>query len=61
MTLKIDAKFAEKLTVGFKSDIRNLVNFNASSGKSENLHFDALLLSKAYYVWAKKVQRSYLS
>ena len=50
MTLKIDAKFAEKLTVGFKSDIRNLVNFNASSGKSENVHFDALLLSKAYYV-----------
>ena len=26
----------------------NLVNFNASSGKSENLHFDVLLLSIAY-------------
>ena len=50
MTLKIDAKFAEKLTVGFENDIRNLVNFNTSSGKSENLHFDTLLLSKSYYV-----------
>ena len=32
----------------------NLVNFNASSGKSENLHFDVLLLSIAYKVSAKK-------
>ena len=30
------------------------VNFNASSGKSDNLHFDVLRLSKVYYVWAKK-------
>ena len=33
----------------------NLVNFNASSGKSENLHFDVVLLfSIAYKVLAKK-------
>ena len=32
----------------------NLVNFNASSGKSENLHFDVLLLSIACKVSAKK-------
>ena len=32
----------------------NLVNFNASSGKSENLHFDVLPLSIAYKVSAKK-------
>ena len=50
MTLKSDAKFEEKLTLGFKNDTRNLVNFNASSGKSENVHFDVLLLSKVYYV-----------
>ena len=50
MTVKSDAKFEEKLTLGSKSDMRNLVNFNASSGKSENLHFDVLLLSKLYYV-----------
>ena len=45
MTLESDAKFEEKLALGFKNDMTNLVNFNASSGKSENLHFDVLLLS----------------
>ena len=50
-----DAKFEEKLTFGSKNDMRNLGNFNASSGKSENFHFDAvLLLSIAYKVSAKK-------
>ena len=44
MTLKSDAKFKEKLTFVFKYDMRNLVNFNAGSGKSENFHFDVLLL-----------------
>ena len=39
MTLKSDVKFEEKLTLGSKNDMRNLVNFNASSGKSENLHY----------------------
>ena len=43
MTLQIDAKFDEKLTLDSKNDIRNLVNFNASNGKSENVHFDVLL------------------
>ena len=38
-----NAKFEEKLTLGSKYN-RNLVNFNASSGKSENLHSDVLLL-----------------
>ena len=46
------AKFEEKLTLGFKNDMRNLVNFNASSGKSGNLHFDVLLLPTAYKVSA---------
>ena len=37
MTLKSGAKFEEKLTLGFKNDMRNFVNLNdASSGKSEN-------------------------
>ena len=61
MTLKSDAKFEEKLTLGSKNNMTNLVNFNATIGKSENLHFDLLLLSKAYKVSAKKVQKSYLS
>ena len=50
MTLMSDAKFEEKLTLGSKNDMRNLVNLNASSGKSKNLHFDVLLLSKLYDV-----------
>ena len=50
MTMKSDAKFEEKLVLGSKNDMRNLVNFNVSSGKSENLNFDVLLLSKVYYV-----------
>ena len=40
MTLKNDAKFEEKMILGSKSDMRNLVNFNASSGKSGKLQFD---------------------
>ena len=55
MTLTDDANFKRKLTCGLKNDIRNLVNFHASSGKSENLHFDVVLLfSIAYKVLAKK-------
>ena len=60
MTLKGVAKFKRKLTCGLKNDIRNLVNFHASSQKSENLYFDVLLLSIAYKVSAWKVQ-NYLS
>ena len=49
MTLKSDAKFEEKLTLSSKNEIRNLVNFNASIGKSENWHFVMLLLLNSYY------------
>ena len=61
MTLKSDARFEEKRTLGSKNDMMNLVNLNASSGKSQNLHFDVLLLSIAYKASAKKVQKNYLS
>ena len=44
-----------------KNDMRNLVNFNASSEKYENLYSDELLFSIAYKVSAKKVQKNYLS
>ena len=54
LTLRSDAKFEEKLTLGSKNDMRNLVYFNMSSVKSENLHFDELLLSLVHYVWAIK-------
>ena len=58
MTLESDAKFEENLALGFKNDMTNSLNFNASSDKSENLHFDVLLLSTAYKVSSKKVQKS---
>ena len=54
MTLKSYAKFEEKLTLGSKIDMRNLMNLYASSGKSENLHFDVLLLSRSYKGSGKK-------
>ena len=46
MTLKGHAIFKEKLTGGLRNDIRNLVNFHASSRKSENLHFEGSLFPK---------------
>ena len=52
MTLKSDGKFEEKLTLGSKIDMRNLINFNESSGKSGNLHFDVILLPIAHEVSA---------
>ena len=61
MILNSYAKFEEKLSLGSKNNMRNLVNLNVSSGKSENLHFDVLLLSIAYKVSAKKVLKNYLS
>ena len=60
MRLKSDTKFEEKPTIGSKNDMKNLVNFNANTGKSDNLHFDILILLKVYYIWAKKVQTSYV-
>ena len=36
MTLKSDGKFNEKLTCGFKYDMRKLVNFHPTTRKSEN-------------------------
>ena len=44
------------MTVASKNHMRYLVNFNASSDKSENL----LLLSIAYKVSAKKAQKIYI-
>ena len=61
MTVKSDLKFEEKLFPGSKNDMRDLVNLNASSGKSENLYFDELLLSIAFKVSAKKVQKNFPS
>ena len=59
MTLKSDAQFKGKLTRGLKNDIKNLVNFHASSRKSENLYFDGIVLSKAYKVLDEKAMSRY--
>ena len=61
MRLYNDAKFEERLTIGSKNDIRNLVKFNARYDRSENLHLDVLLLSIAYKVSAKNVLKNELS
>ena len=52
MKLKSDVKSEGKLSLGSKNDMRNLVKFNVSSGKSRNFHFDVLLLTKVYKVSA---------
>ena len=41
--------------------ILNLVNFGLSTWNFQNFYFDWFLLCKVYNVWAKKVQRSYVS
>ena len=54
--------FTKNWLLAPKMTVRNLVNFIASSDKSGNLHFYVvLLLSIAYKVLAKKVQKNYLS
>ena len=60
MSYKLNEKSEDELTCRFKIDIRNSVNFDLSTQKSQNLHFNGLLLTKLYNFWAKKVQRSYV-
>ena len=61
MTVESDERFEEKLSLGFKNDMKNVVNFNASSGKSENLHFDVLLSLIAYVKFQLKKCRRVIS
>ena len=49
MTLKIDAKFEEKLIFCLKND-KNLVNFDLSTQNSQNFHCDWFLLCKVHNV-----------
>ena len=60
MTMKNDTKFEQELTCQFKIDMRNLINFDPSTQKIKNLHFNGLLLSKVYNVRPKKVLGSYV-
>ena len=43
---------------GLKEDMRSLVNFHASRQKSENLHFDRILLSKVNRDLDENIQKS---
>ena len=52
MAMKNDAKCEEELTCRFKIDVRNLLNFDQSTQSLKNLHFNGLLLSKVYNLWA---------
>ena len=61
MTLKGVEKFKRKRTCGLKNDIGNLVNFHASSSKSENLHFIWIRLSKAYKYLDENAENRYVS
>ena len=54
MTMKNNAKFEEKLTCHFKTDIRNLTNFDSSTWKSKKIALYLAPLTKEYNVWAKK-------
>ena len=56
MTLNGVTKCKEKLSRYLENDIRNLVNFHASSQKSENFHFDGILASHLKF-WIKKYRR----
>ena len=59
--LRNDAKPVQKLTPGLKNHIRNLENFQTSSGKSKKMRFDWLLLSKKYLPSAIKLYEEDLS
>ena len=48
MALNIDSTSEGKLTCGLKNDFRNLTNFDPSTRKSQNLHFNELLLVKVH-------------
>ena len=54
-----NAMCKENLAVGLKNGIRNVINFHASSRKSEKVQFDGLVLSKAHKSLDEKVQKTY--
>ena len=61
MTLKSYAKFEEKLTCGFKYDMRNLVNIHPTTQKSKNFTPMGYFCPKYMRFELKNRERSYLS
>ena len=58
MTLKIDAKFKEKLT--FKYDMGKLVNFYPTSQKSENFTSMGSFCRKYIYIYVLPTKYIYI-
>ena len=50
MTPKNDTKFEKELTCCFKIDMRNLINFDPSTQKSQNLNFVGFLFTRVYNI-----------
>ena len=61
LIMKNDAKFETELTCHFKADMRNLINFDTSTQKSQKFIIQSTYFDQNIYnVSAKKVQRSYV-
>ena len=60
VTMKNDAKFEEELTGCFKIDTIIWQILTGALKCLKILHFNSLLLTKVYNVWAKKVQKSFV-
>ena len=60
MTMKNDTKFEEELTCRFKIDKKIWQILTQALKCFKNLHFNALLFTKIYNFWVKKVQKSYV-
>ena len=52
MTVKNDAKFEKELTCQFKTDIGTSQILTQALKNLKNLHFDELLLTKVFNIWA---------
>ena len=57
MALKSDAKFKEKLTCGFKYELRNLVKFQPTTQKPENLTSMGSFCPKYVRFGQKRIER----
>ena len=53
MTMNNDTKFEEELTCQFKTDMKNLTNFDPTLKKLKKLQGNGLFLTKVYNIWAK--------
>ena len=60
MTMKNDAKFEMELTCRFKIDTTICWIMTRALENLKILHFNGLLSTKAYNVWAKKIQKHYV-